>query len=189
MSTVHFSIATTLLSLCLTFAEAPAATLAGVTLPNKIEVNQQSLVLNGLGLREATVFKVDVYVAGLYLEAKSNDAAGIVQSPQTKRLTLHFLRNVSADKLRAACRDGFQANAVNVEYFENEIDTFQACLQDVSEGDVMSFTIHQDNVEIRLDGEPRGTIHGREFAQAFLAIWLGNAPPNPKLKSGLLGAE
>ncbi len=47
-----------------------AAELAGVRMSDQVTVDGRTLSLNGLGLREATAFKVDVYVAGLYLEQK-----------------------------------------------------------------------------------------------------------------------
>ena len=46
----------------------------GVNLPDQLQVSGKTLQLNGLGLREATIFKVRVYVAGLYLEQKSTDS-------------------------------------------------------------------------------------------------------------------
>ena len=42
-----------------------AADLAGVTMPDSVQVGNTTLVLNGLGLRTKIVVKV--YVAGLYL--------------------------------------------------------------------------------------------------------------------------
>jgi len=45
-----------------------AGELAGVTFPDQISVDSRTLLLNGMGLREATILKVDVYVAALYLE-------------------------------------------------------------------------------------------------------------------------
>ncbi len=65
---------------------AVAGELAGVTLPDQVTVESRTLVLNGMGLREATFLKVDVYVAGLYLERKSSAADEIVSSDQAKRL-------------------------------------------------------------------------------------------------------
>jgi hypothetical protein len=57
---------------------AYAATLADVTLENKITVNGQTLVLNGLGLRKK--FFIKVYVGGLYLQTKSSNPATILSS-------------------------------------------------------------------------------------------------------------
>jgi hypothetical protein len=33
----------------------------------------------------------------------------------------------------------------------------------------------------------KGTLAGDDFSRALLSIWLGASPPNPELKSGLLG--
>ena len=47
-------------------APLPAAECIGVSLPDLLEVQgQQPLVLNGMGVRKATLFKVKVYAAGL----------------------------------------------------------------------------------------------------------------------------
>ena len=56
------------LTVVLGAATATAATKAGVTMPDSVTVETKTLSLNGLGLREATIFDVDGYVAGLYVE-------------------------------------------------------------------------------------------------------------------------
>ena len=53
---------------------APAAELAGVTMPDTDTVEGKTLKLNGLGLRKKMVFKV--YVAGLYLETPVEGRGG-----------------------------------------------------------------------------------------------------------------
>jgi chalcone isomerase-like protein len=40
---------------------------------------------------------------------------------------------------------------------------------------------------VDVNGTVKGLIKGDDFATAFLSIWLGDHPPNPNLKSGLLG--
>jgi len=42
-------------------------------------------------------------------------------------------------------------------------------------------------IEVDVNSKVQGTITGDDFARALLAIWLGPKPPNPGLKSGLLG--
>jgi len=42
-------------------------------------------------------------------------------------------------------------------------------------------------VQVDMNGTAKGTIKGDDFAKAFLAIWLDPEPPNPEVKSGLLG--
>src|SRR3954447_26070193 len=71
-----------------------AADKAGVHLADTLHVRDQDLVLNGLGLREATVFKVDVYVAGLYVTQKTSDPAAILQPDKAKAMHLVFVHDV-----------------------------------------------------------------------------------------------
>jgi hypothetical protein len=74
---------------------APAMERDGVTYPDQITVDGTRLTLNGLGTREATMFKVNVYVAALYLENPSHSGDAICASDETRRLVLHFVRGLS----------------------------------------------------------------------------------------------
>src|SRR3989337_2459246 len=74
-------------------------------MPDQATVEGKTLVLNGMGLREATFLKVAVYVAGLYLESKSADANAILGSSQVKRISMHFVRDVRADQMRYAGKE------------------------------------------------------------------------------------
>ena len=56
----------------------------GVNMPDQVTVESAKLVLNGMGAREATVFNVNVYVAGLYLLKRSNDGDKICAAEEPK---------------------------------------------------------------------------------------------------------
>ena len=56
---------------------ARAAECLGVTMPDEYKLGGDTLVLNGLGARFATMLKVEVYVAGLYLKERSHDPAAV----------------------------------------------------------------------------------------------------------------
>ena len=59
---------------------------------------------------------------------------------------------------------------------------------DVKSGDKVTFVSKPGTgVEVSMNGTVKGTIKGDDFAKALLAIWLGADPPNPEIKSGLLG--
>ena len=60
----------------------------GVNFPDQTQVDGTTLTLNGLGLRQATVLKVNVYVAALYVVKPSNDAKVILESNTPKELIL-----------------------------------------------------------------------------------------------------
>ena len=69
------------------------------------------MTLNGLGLRQATALRVNVYVAGLYVTKPSADPDAILGAPAAKQLVLHFVRNVGRSDLNKAWEEGFEANA------------------------------------------------------------------------------
>jgi len=54
------------------------------------------LVLNGLGLRQATMMKVNVYVAALYVAQRSADANAILASNTPKDLIFQFVPTSAA---------------------------------------------------------------------------------------------
>lgn len=168
---------------------AAAGELAGVTLPDQIAVDSKTLVLNGLGLREATVLKVDVYVAGLYLEKKSPDPGEITGSEQVKRLVLKFVRSVGRAEIVKAWDEGFEKSAGKSKAaLRDRIATFNSWMSDMPDGATLSFTyLPGTGVQVEVKGETKGTISGPDFAQGLFGIWLGPSPPNPGLKRGLLG--
>jgi chalcone isomerase-like protein len=168
---------------------ARAGELDGVTLPDRIQVDSKTLVLNGMGLRQATFLKVNVYVAGLYLEMKSSDADAILRSTGPKRLVMQFVRGVGRKDLVKAWDEGFEKSAgASQEALKERITTLDSYMSDLPKGSVMSFTyLPGQGVVVEVQGSGKGTIPGADFAEAFYRIWLGADPPNPGLKEGLLG--
>src|SRR6266850_878829 len=172
-------------------ASASAGELAGVALPDRIQVDSRTLVLNGMGLREATFLKVDVYVAGLYLETKSSDPDAIVRSEQAKRLVMKFVRAVGRKDLVKAWDESFQESAgASLAALKDRVATLDSYMSDVPNGALMSFTyLPGSGVTVEVQGAAKGVIAGTDFSQALFGIWLGSHPPNPGLKDGLLGGR
>lgn len=176
----------------LSFVVAPsvhAMECGDVRMPNRITVDGVPLVLNGQGIREATVFNVDVYVAGLYLENRSRDDRQIIQSAQRKRLVLHLVRDVSREEMVDALRSGFRSNAGgDMAAIQDRVRRFERWIPELEEGDTLTFTYTPgEGLEVAVKGRVRGTIEGEDFARVFFSIWLGNSPPNAGLKRGLIG--
>ncbi|UCG14028.1 MAG: chalcone isomerase family protein [Deltaproteobacteria bacterium] len=163
------------------------AALEGVTLPDSVSANETTLVLNGLGIRRATIFKVRVYVMGLYLEKKSHEEAAILKSTQSKRIVMHFVRDVSVSKLRGAWQEGFEKNYTAFDTIAREIEQFQASMTDMKKGEQMVLDFVADHVDVEVRGVKKTSIQGRPFQEALLSIWLGPHPPDDKLKQGILG--
>jgi hypothetical protein len=177
------------IALFLAVAPAAAAQLAGVTLPDEATVGDKHLVLNGLGLREATVLMVDVYVAGLYVESKTSNPDAILAPAAAKELVMKFVRSVGKEKLADAWTEGFQKNAHDKDgVVADGLAKLNASMTDVKKGDVISLAyLPATGTTVTVKGHDAATIPGPEFAQVLFAIWLGPDPPNLPLREGLLG--
>ena len=161
----------------------------GVSFPEQTQVQTSPLTLNGLGLRQATMLKVNVYVAALYVAQKSTDANAILASNTPKKLVLHFVRDVDGADLKKAWDEGFMSNAKEqMPALKARIEKLKGWMADMKSGQQLAFT-HKPGagIEVDVNGAVQGTVEGDDFARAFLAIWLGAKPPNPGLKAGLLG--
>jgi len=167
-----------------------AAKRDGVEMPDRIQVDGSSLVLNGLGTREATILNINVYVAGLYLEKRSSDPTAIIASEQAKRLVLHFVRDVDRDDITGAWTEGFEKNARKDQRakLNARIEQLNGWMSAMKDGEQLMFTYAPGRgISVTVKGVTRGTISGSDFARVFLSIWLGPHPPNQGLKDGLLG--
>jgi hypothetical protein len=184
MTTFWLALAT----FCLTaIVTVQAADLAGVTMPDSVQVGNKTLVLNGLGLRTKIVVKV--YVAALYLPRKSADADGITKADAPKRLVMQFVHNVSKKHLTEDFTDLFRDNAPDTKQTIGvDIEHFLAALEPLKQGDRMIFTYIPDvGTTFAINGKEKLTLPGLGFSQALFAVWLGPYPPTAGLKKGLLG--
>jgi len=183
-----------LLSALLLFVAWPVlgAELEGIKLDDKIAAGKQELQLNGLALRTRFFFKV--YVAGLYLPQKTQDAQAALSMPGQKRMTLVMLRDVDADSfsksLRAALHDS--NSPAELERLKPQIDALFAAIERIGEA--------KKGATIVLDFVPtagtsltvNGTVEmkpvaGDDFFAALLRIWLGQGPVAEQMKKALLG--
>lgn len=177
----------TLLALFAFTSPALAGSKGGVRMPDSLDVEGKTLVLNGMGVREATVFNVDVYVAGLYVESKSSDGDAIAGSKTVKRLVLKFVRDVDKSDMADAWKEGFEKRGALGEH-RASVDRLRGWMSDLKEGDTLTFTYVPDKgLTVEVKGATKGTIAGEGFARNFFLIWLGSSPPNAGLKRGLLG--
>jgi len=170
---------------CLLAAPAYARQVAGVGMPERVEIGGEQLRLNGMGLRKEVFFKV--YVAGLYLEKPTADAGTALSTDQPKRIVLHMLRNVDRGKLDHALTKAFEQNAgAKMPSLRGRLDQLRAALPAVRTGDVLEFS-YVPGVGTVVHGEGRHvTIPGKDFNDALFAVWLGAKPVDDHLKRSLL---
>lgn len=187
MRTVAFVMALSVPTL--SAATALGAECDQVAFPDTIRAGDADLSLNGLGLRKATMLRVKVYVAGLYLPEKSADAGQILGADRHWRLVLRFVRDVDASDIRDAFEEGFEnAAGHKLDALRPRIDSLNAQIVNFKEGQYLSYDYDPaKGTVLDVNGKTGGAIEGADFANALLAIWIGAEPPNEDLKSGLLG--
>jgi hypothetical protein len=164
------------------------ATLAGVSMPHRVQVADRPLVLNGMGLRDATFLKIDVYVVGLYVEHPSSNPARLLAANDAKRLVLRFVHDVGHKDIVEAWNTGFRNNAtVPVAQLQPQIAQQNAWMPSFHVGDTLTFTyVPGAGVTVEVNGVRKGTIVGDDFARSLFSIWLGPKPPTGDVKRGLL---
>lgn len=168
-------------------AAAVAGAVAGVKMADTVNVEGKTLKLNGMGLRKKLMFKV--YVAGLYLESKSNDPSGTVASEQIKQMRLHVLRHLKASQVTEAIEEGFEKNSKGqMHALKDRLKRFSAMFSDVADGDPIWMTyVPGKGVTVSIKGAEKGTVEGKDFADALFSVWLGPNPVQEDLKKLLLG--
>jgi hypothetical protein len=169
---------------------AQAKECKGVDFPEHLQVSGHDLALNGLGMRKATFLKINVYVGALYVTHPSHDPQPLIDPGTPAQLILHFVRNVGVGDLRDAWSEAFEKVAKGQAALAPRIATLNSWMTDMKTGQRLIFTrVPGAGIEVSVNGAVRGTIAGDDFSRALMTIWLGDSPPNPELKSGLLGGE
>jgi hypothetical protein len=169
---------------------AISADISGHQIPDALTVEGTQLVLNGAGMREK--FFIDLYVGGLYLPAKNQDAKAIISadSPMTIRLQIVSDR-INSKNMTEATLEGFQnATGGNTASLQAKIDEFLKTFQEaIKIGDVFELTyVPEKGVQIYKNGALANTIAGKPFKEALFGIWLSEKPAQKSLKEGMLGA-
>jgi hypothetical protein len=164
-----------------------AAEVAGVKIPDTVTVEGKTLKLNGAGLRKKVMFKV--YVASLYVETPSKDAAAVISSSEVKSIRLSILRSLKGAQIAEAISEGFERNSKSeLPKLKARLEKLNQMIPDVKEGDEIVFnSVPEKGVQVLVRGAEKGTIEGRDFADALFSVWLGANPAQDDLKTALLG--
>jgi len=155
----------------------------GIWFPDHIEVQGALLTLNGLALRTASVFKVSLYAAALYVAEPSNDPRAILESSAPNELILQSTWEVSASELRESLQEGFAENSPrHPPALEEGFKQLSGWAADVNSGQRITFIpTPARGMQVDINGIVKGTTAGDAFAKTFVSIWLGDNPQTPEL--------
>ena len=164
-----------------------AASLAGLDFSETVTVQQETLVLNGLGLREK--YWIDIYVAGLYVPEKTSDPQTIMSPNTAKRIHSKFIySSVPKEKMIETLEENILRNPGISENTKSKIYQCGKWMEDFSTGDEIFFDyVPGKGTTFVVKGQKKGTIEGVEFMQAIFSMYVGKSPATEALKTGLLG--
>jgi hypothetical protein len=179
------------LMICLAITQASAQlTVSGITLPATMKAGNNNLVLNGGGVR-VKMF-IDVYVAGLYTQAKSNNGDAIAKANEPTAVTIHITSSLAtSERMKDAIIEGFKKSTGDkTAPLQPKIDKFLTVLTQAPmvKGDVLdNVYIPGEGTKVYKNGKLIETIDGLDFKTALWGIWLGGEPADKGLKAGMLG--
>lgn len=163
-----------------------ASEIEGARFRESLIVDNTTLKLTGAGLLRYWGFKA--YVGAFYLEEECTIEEAL--SDRAKRIEIEYMRPIKGKDFGPATDKSIAKN-VDLKTYKRlrpQIDTHNSLYQDVQPGDRYSLTyIPGKGTELALNGEPKGTIEGADFAAAIFSIWIGPEPINESFKKQILG--
>ena len=133
------------------------------------------------------IFKV--YDAALYA-APQTSADDIMNAKQAFKLRFSYLRAIDKALAIDAAERALEKNLNPEEAtrIADRLTTLNAAYRSVAKGDTT--TLHYQpgrGTTYLINGEPRATIPGEDFARLYFRIWLGRKPLSAALRDDLLG--
>lgn len=169
---------------------ARALQLEGVAVPGSVEVDGQSLALNGAGVRvvKLAFIPVKAYVAAFFAPAALRSENDVLASPGPLRFEFTFLQGVGQAQVTEAWQAQFKAST-DFTYPGLAADQarFIALFGPLKKFGQEAVEISGTETRVYDGGVLRGTIEGRNFQKAFLSLWFGARPVQDSLKTALLG--
>ncbi len=181
---------------------SPKATLALVEPGSEIEYPDEvmlndgevdyNLVITGVGLREKTFLKIDVYAIASYVaegtELGEEQGLALVVADVPKELRMNILRNFGREKLIKSFSDVINDNYDDTSGFDAEMTTFfDYFVNDAKDGDTLLFSyLPGTGLTTHLNGELKGVITNTAFVEALWTVWFGEDPANKGLRADLL---
>lgn len=170
-------------------SSANAAKVAGVTLAETMTVADQSLNLNGAGIRKKLFIKL--YVGSLYTASGSGAASDIVNADEAMAIRLNMLSDLlTRKKMVDALNDGFKkSTGGDTSGIQSGIDQLiEVMPEKIKPGTQMTLAYEPGVGTHLMDGDQSiSVIEGLEFKQALFGIWLSDKPAQKSLKKAMLG--
>ncbi len=141
-----------------------------------------------LGTALKRFFTFPVVTVSLYLEDghKPQDVLRDV----SKRLEVNYHVHIPKKELDRATIRGIahNYNKVQLNALMPQINQINSYYPDVKPGDQIAVTyVPGLGSEVKINGQIKGIVSGKDFAKAFFSIWVGEHPVDRRAKLKLLG--
>lgn len=172
-------------------APARALSIAGIEIPETLEVGDHVLRLNGAGLRRKMF--VEAYVACLYVPQPETDSQRILAADEPQAVIMHITSNlVTRERLTAGLpRDLARSTDNNMKPIRTRSKRLLAMFDsEVTSGDVFRLIyLPGQGTQVWHNDAFKGSIDGLDFKQALFGIWLSEKPTQNSLKQDLLSPD
>ncbi len=186
----RWAVASALLLLCTPPSISGATTVDGITFPPTEPVDGHVLHLNGVGVRTATIFRIRVYLAALYVEHPSHDSKDIEAPTEIKTLFLEFMRSASKERVQNSIRqsEASYCKAAGCPASDaHDIEQFVAKFPAVKRGDYVTYVFSPGGLRVLMNNTPLFNFSNPDFARRFLDSFIGLYATTPSLRNALLG--
>lgn len=159
------------------------------------EAGDITLEATGVGLREKTFMKVDVYTivsyvaAGTDLGDKPHETLRTADVP--KRIQMDLRRGFGREKLVNSFREVIEKNYDDLGTIQADMDVFLGYFdRDAQENDVIIFSYDPAvGLTTELNGEVKGVRANPQFTEALWTVWFGKKPADKGLRKALSGQK
>ncbi|MFK8138701.1 MAG: chalcone isomerase family protein [Bdellovibrionales bacterium] len=167
-----------------------AGKLRGVELPDTIELDGKKLLLNGMGIRKATILRIKAYVAGLYIEKKSSDRAAISAMKGPKRIELTMLMTLEKDQLTKAWNDSVLKHCPSdCSSLQKALGTLNSYMRAVKRKQKLIIDVIDNKTIVTIRGTQKNPIESADLTAAILKVFIGPKEVDEGMAEGLLGKE
>ncbi len=104
-------------------------------------------------------------------------------------LNLTYRKNIDADEFLEITEEEWRRFGMPKGIMNTRLKRLKSLMPSVEDGDTLSFVASANHGELFHGKKHLGTIKGKAFVHAFLAIWLGPKAKYPNVKHQLLGAR
>jgi hypothetical protein len=186
-----FALVAMLISFSPSYAQV-AEPSSGVSFPSQVSVGGANATITGVGVRKKAIFKV--YAIASYMDAsKINKAADpytqLLSDGPAKQITMHFVRDVDAAKIREAFEESLKSNIPNYASSpaKKNADAFLAAQVDMKTNEEIILRWTQGGkLEVIAKGQSKATFTDPVLARGVWSIWLGASPISGDIKTGLV---